>query len=272
MALDLKKLSVRLAPAIVFVPLFIYLVLKLSIFWFMGFTFLVLILGAIELANFSNKLKARFYTIPSILIIAAMIINTVTKTMLLSDLMTLGFVLILLWGFFVYTDTEKYKSSAGNTLLGTFYLGIPLVYQMQLKQLENGSGYLMTLYFMIWLGDSAAYLFGSLFGKHKLAPTISPNKTVEGAIFNIIFNVVGVYFANYLFLKSLGFFDILFIGLIAGSAGLIGDLVESLWKRCAGIKDSAELIPGHGGILDRLDSLVLSSPILYFYIIYFLEN
>jgi len=269
-ALNLKKLSIRLAPTILFVPLFIYLILKLSINWYIGFTFIVLIFGSIELANFAEKLSARFYTIPAITIIAAMLLNTVTKTAPLADIMTGGFVLILLWGFFVYTDTEKYKSSAAYTLLGTFYLGIPLVYQIQIKQFENGPALLMTLYFLVWLGDSAAYFFGSIFGKHKLAPTISPNKTIEGAVFNIIFNVVGVYLGNYLFLHSLTTFHIVIIGLTTGLAGLVGDLIESLWKRCAGIKDSANLIPGHGGILDRLDSLVLSSPILYFYIKYIL--
>ncbi len=270
MALDLKKLSVRLAPTVVFVPLFIYLILKLSVYWFMGFSFIVLILGAKELANFAEKLSARYYTTPSLLIIGAMIVNSVTNTIVLSDLMTAGFVLILLWGFFVYSDTEKYKSSAAYTFLGTFYLGIPLVYQMQIKQLDNGSAFLITLYFLIWLGDSAAYFFGSIFGKHKLAPSISPKKTIEGAVFNIIFNIIGVYLGNYLFIKSLSITHIVIIGLTAGLAGLVGDLIESLWKRCAGIKDSANLIPGHGGILDRLDSLVLSSPVLYFYIKYVL--
>lgn len=272
MALDLKKLSVRIAPAIVFIPVFIYLVLKLSIFWFLGFTLIILVLGTVELSNFSTKMESRFYTFPSVIIIGLMLFNSVYKFMPLSDIYSGGFVFILLWGFFVYTDIQKYKNSAAFTLLGTLYLGIPLESQLQIKLLPQGSEYLMTLYFLIWLGDSAAYFFGSILGKHKLAPTISPKKTVEGAIFNIIFNILGVYLGNYLFLHSLNHIHIIAIGIIVGSAGLVGDLIESIWKRGAGIKDSADLIPGHGGILDRLDSLVLSSPILFLYIKYIINN
>jgi len=119
---------------------------------------------------------------------------------------------------------------------------------------------------IIWICDSAAYYIGSAAGRHKLFPRVSPNKSWEGALAGFISAVIAgilfkIFFLNYLSLGSA-----VILGVIIGTIGQLGDLVESLLKRDAGVKDSSNIIPGHGGVLDRFDSLILVSPVIYLYI------
>lgn len=121
----------------------------------------------------------------------------------------------------------------------------------------------------IWICDSAAFFLGTAFGKHKLFPRVSPNKSWEGAIAGFIFAIITMITAKALLLNELTLIDSLIVGIIVGSIGQLGDLVESLFKRDAGVKDSSALIPGHGGILDRFDSLLLTAPAVYIYLFLF---
>jgi phosphatidate cytidylyltransferase len=118
----------------------------------------------------------------------------------------------------------------------------------------------------IWICDTAAYFGGLSMGKHKLFPRVSPNKSWEGAVWGFFGAVVTMIIAQKYFLPYLQFHQAIIIGMIIGIFGQIGDLVESLIKRDAGVKDSSNLIPGHGGVFDRFDSLIFVSPILYLYI------
>ena len=119
---------------------------------------------------------------------------------------------------------------------------------------------------MIWICDSAAYYGGRVVGRHKLFLRVSPNKTWEGAVFGFIFSIVTAIAAKYLVLDYLSIGSAIIIGFIVGVFGQVGDLVESLFKRDAGVKDSSNLIPGHGGVLDRFDSLLSVSPLVYLYL------
>lgn len=118
----------------------------------------------------------------------------------------------------------------------------------------------------IWLCDTAAFHVGKVFGKHKLFPRVSPNKTWEGAIAGFVFAVATFVAAQYLVLPYLPVAGAIVCGTIVGVFGQLGDLVESLLKRDAGVKDSSTLIPGHGGVLDRFDSLLFVSPLVYLYL------
>jgi phosphatidate cytidylyltransferase len=124
----------------------------------------------------------------------------------------------------------------------------------------------LSVFASIWLCDSVAYFAGRAFGKHKLFPRVSPNKTWEGAVAGFVAAIVGFVVCRELLLPYLLLRDAAVCGAIIGIFGQIGDLAESLLKRDAGVKDSSTLIPGHGGVLDRFDSLLFVSPLLFFYL------
>jgi len=134
-------------------------------------------------------------------------------------------------------------------------------------QIYRWGGYtVLSIFVAIWMCDSVAYFAGRAFGRHKLFPRVSPNKTWEGAIAGFVAAVAAFVVCRQLLLPYLALRDALVCGAIVGAFGQIGDLVESLLKRDAGVKDSSTLIPGHGGVLDRFDSLLFVAPLLFFYL------
>lgn len=132
-----------------------------------------------------------------------------------------------------------------------------------------GGRLLIVLWVSIWVCDTAAYFGGRAFGKHKLAPVISPNKTIEGGIFGLIFGIFSFVLLGGLLLPGLQPEYLWISGAVVGVLGQLGDLVESRFKRDAGVKDTSTILPGHGGFLDRFDSLIFVSPFLlgvYYYL------
>ena len=152
-------------------------------------------------------------------------------------------------------------------MFGSFLLirELPLIHNFEYS--EAGQ-WLIMLILVTWVCDTAAYMFGSYLGRHKLMPRISPNKSVEGSIFGFLFAVLAAYVCHIWFIDNLSSLDSMAIGAIVGSFGQFGDLFESMLKRDADIKDSSNLIPGHGGMMDRFDSLTISAPIMYLYLIF----
>ena len=127
------------------------------------------------------------------------------------------------------------------------------------------------LFAVTWFYDSFAYFIGSAFGKHKLFPNISPKKSLEGLIGGILFTIFIILgIKSFTSVIEFSYFHCIIISILLSVTGQIGDLFESIIKRYAGVKDSSNLIPGHGGILDKLDSLLFNAPILYYYLCLFL--
>jgi len=165
-------------------------------------------------------------------------------------------------------------SSQGITWLAGLSLGVGLGFQQKLFMYNDttltntGARLLLALYLIVWLGDALAYFVGSRFGKHKLATKISPKKTWEGAIGNIIGNIIGAFIIKFFVCTDWSPIDAAAVGVLLGVVGMLGDLVESTWKRSSGVKDSCFgiRIPGHGGVLDRVDSLIFAAPTLYAYV------
>ena len=153
------------------------------------------------------------------------------------------------------------------SLGGILYGGLPMVHMCWLHARPDGSGWrwICLLFLVVWCGDSAAYFGGRAFGKHKLYPVASPKKTVEGSVFGLLGSVGVALAARAWFHPSLTVADCLVLGAAGGALGQIGDLVESLWKRSAGVKDSGTFFPGHGGVLDRVDALLFAAPLFYWY-------
>jgi phosphatidate cytidylyltransferase len=175
-------------------------------------------------------------------------------------------------------DMSRSLGHIAVTIFGIMYVGWMGSHLVMLRQLPTtlglddaiGARLVFFAALVTWSSDTGAYLFGVSLGRHKLIPRISPNKTVEGAVGGLL----AAGFCGWLCAKGLTPFltplAATVIGLIAGVMAQLGDLVESMIKRDAGIKDSAELIPGHGGILDRFDSMLFTVPVLYYYFRFFI--
>jgi phosphatidate cytidylyltransferase len=168
-------------------------------------------------------------------------------------------------------DLEGTVPAAAASLLGAVYLGAlggSLAALRILAPPEQGAWRLALLLTIVMVSDSAAYFVGSAWGHLKLAPHISPHKTVEGALGGLLGGVVGALAVRYLGLPGLPLAHAVGLGVLVAGLGMVGDLDESLLKRWAGVKDSGTLFPGHGGMLDRLDSLLFGAPVLYYYFLY----
>ena len=166
---------------------------------------------------------------------------------------------------------EKAFTNWAWTMAGIFYIGWTLSYWIDLRLLDTGRDWVFCFISIIIANDIGAYFIGKKLGKHRMAPSISPHKTWEGAIGGLlcgilvalIFGVILALPKTYLHMISLGIFISIF--------AQIGDLVESLLKRNAGVKDASKLVPGHGGVLDRCDSLVLTAPV-FFHVVRYLHG
>jgi len=176
-----------------------------------------------------------------------------------------GIILIfsLLFLFRLRLITEVHHR-LGWIILGLVYLPFLLGHLIPLRLLPDGRQWIFLTLIAIMSCDSCAYFVGSKFGKRKLYPLVSPNKSVEGAIGGLVGSMLGVLLAKFSFLPEIGFFAAIAIGFLLGVMGQLGDLFESLLKRACKVKDSGSMIPGHGGIFDRLDSLLFAFPVIYY--------
>ncbi|RJQ45986.1 MAG: phosphatidate cytidylyltransferase [Nitrospiraceae bacterium] len=178
--------------------------------------------------------------------------------------------LLLLIRLLLIASPSGCMSHIGPVVTGYFYVAFFLSFQWLLRFGDNGLEYIFMLYISVWLADSMAYYIGSSVGRHKLYPSVSPNKTVEGAVGSLIGGMAGVFIVKTVFhLSVISTFSAVMTGIMFGVAALAGDLVESMLKRDAGVKDSGAFIPGHGGILDKIDGFLVSGPVLYFMTRYF---
>ncbi|SCM80425.1 Phosphatidate cytidylyltransferase [uncultured Sporomusa sp.] len=168
-------------------------------------------------------------------------------------------------------------TDAAFTVLGTLYISLPFAHllllrfaspheyiQTALGALSVGAAYLWLAFIGTWASDTLAYFVGSTLGRHKLCPAISPGKTYEGAIGGLIGSIAGVSIMGWV--SGLPLVHTLLLGLLVGFAAPLGDLAESALKRFAGVKDSGNVLPGHGGVLDRFDAIMFTVPVVYYYI------
>ena len=161
--------------------------------------------------------------------------------------------------------------SLGNSVIGQLYIAVPLALTIRLtlvvdpfsSMTQYNGLLLLAIFIFIWVNDTGAYLVGSRWGKRRLAPNISPKKSVEGSIGGLLLVLLSAVVLRLLLFPELSWLSILLIAAVVAIFGTIGDLFESSLKRQAGVKDSGKLIPGHGGILDRIDSLLLAVPAVY---------
>jgi phosphatidate cytidylyltransferase len=234
-------------------------------------------LGALEFYRLAALSEGRPLTIFGIVwtllfIVGAHFEITYEATYIAPSLLTLAVALPFIW--LSFRPKERDFVSWGWTLAGILYMGWMLSHYVSLRELDQGKGWVIFTIFSTFACDTAALFVGRAWGKHHLAPTISPGKTWEGAVGGFVATL-----ATAVALRAiLGLFDLLpsslsyaqtiILGALIGIFAQLGDLLESLLKRRAGVKDSGNLLPGHGGILDRIDSVIFTGVVVYYYAMY----
>lgn len=168
--------------------------------------------------------------------------------------------------FFLSGPMERRWKDVLLTLFGVVYVGATLSTVVSTRMLPNGEMLVLFLAVVTWASDTGAYYAGTLWGKHLLIPSISPKKTVEGVFGGLLAAVAAALLAQLWFVAQLSLWDVLALGILLTLSGLVGDLFESAIKRRQGVKDSGGILPGHGGMLDRLDSLLFTAPTFYYYV------
>lgn len=175
------------------------------------------------------------------------------------------FLAFAIYSLFSFKDIKNAASEAALLFFGVIYIPYLLGYLILLRSHPHGAKWILLIMFIVMSCDSAAYFVGCRFGKRKLYPEVSPKKSVEGSLGGLAGSLLGAVLAKLLFFAEISVGDALLAALIIGTLGQIGDLFESLIKRSCGVKDSGTIFPGHGGVLDRLDSILFAAPAAYYY-------
>lgn len=180
---------------------------------------------------------------------------------------TLGAALVSAWVVpLVSGPLNTAPTRAAHLLTGVAYAGVGLYALSALRCGPDGLGWMIAALTLTWANDTLAYFTGRFLGRHKLYPQVSPNKTWEGFLGGFIGSVGGLFVARAVYVHALTPTDCVVLGILGGVLGPLGDLCESMLKRAYGAKDSSHLIPGHGGVLDRVDALLFNGPLLYVYV------
>lgn len=245
------------------------------VIWLIGwgheyvFNAVIALVAVLAMLEFINLGKAKGYHIPLVLCVVVMLI--IMGAFVLEDLsVELGMfaALLLIPASYVFTKKpiEESLPSSAVAVLATTYVGLLGGSLIRLRHdFPEGWKLIFFLLLVVWLGDSGAYYVGKKFGKHKLSPVISPKKTVEGLFGGMAVSIITAIVIHFTFFPNFPLHHAIIAGVILSIAGVVGDLAESMWKRSAAVKDSGTLLPGHGGFLDRFDSILFTAPILYCY-------
>lgn len=255
----------RIISAIVFGAIF----LPVVIIGGMPVVLLAYLLASIALYELLKMRKLSIISVPGIISLLLLWIFLLPNQF--QDLLTIihftkiEFALLAVLLFLTYTVVTKNKFTFDDvafSILATLYVGIGFYYFIETR--EEGLIYIFFSLFIIWATDSGAYFIGRAVGKKKLWPEISPNKTIEGSVGGVFCAlIVAILFLLFTNIEA-SFFQLLIITIILSVFGQIGDLVESALKRHYDVKDSGNIMPGHGGILDRFDSLLFVWPLIHF--------
>lgn len=184
---------------------------------------------------------------------------------LLTAILSFAVMAILMLNLLRIDDQGLEMIRVGKVMLGIMYIPLLMSHFILIRQTSSGVLWIFFILVLAFSGDIAAYYIGRAMGKKKLLPKVSPGKTVEGAIGLVVGSVAGCLLFRQLFFPLLSVPHAVILGLVGSIAGQLGDLCESALKRAAGVKDSGVILPGHGGILDRLDCLMFITPFVYYY-------
>jgi phosphatidate cytidylyltransferase len=182
------------------------------------------------------------------------------------------FLVFALLYLFRIRDIVDAAREVAYALLAFIYIPFMLMHLVTLRQTQYGVQWLLVMMLIVMTNDSAAYYTGCSFGKNRLYPLVSPKKSVEGALGGLLGSICGTLLAKSTFFPQLSFVDAIVTALVIGILGQAGDLFESMLKRSFGVKDSGTIFPGHGGVLDRLDSILFAAPATCYYALFFFKG
>jgi phosphatidate cytidylyltransferase len=265
----------RVLTAAVVLPFLIASILIPWLKWlFVGMAGAAMALGLFEFYVLSKRLQIKPDTSAGFLGAIAIFVVSLFFGDLAENLLLTQLVLVVLTAGVLIAaalrgaNFEKMIASAGATLLGVLYIALlgSHLLSIRLGFTQLLSAHLLSFFFLILMGaDAGAYYTGRAIGKHKLAPKISPGKTWEGVFGGVVAALAMAALSHYWFFRELPLKWALPLALVMTVVGILGDLTESALKRGAGAKDAANILPGHGGILDRLDSLLFNAPLIYYF-------
>ena len=259
----------RIITALIGIPILLYLILYAPVIAFIIVAFLAMLLCLYEFFTLSSVQKIPLLAATGYIFGSLIFLSFYFRTVNLPLIFPVGALLCLAAALLSRINFDRALPATASALFGAWYVGGLLGYVIAIRLIEPsgkvGASLLIMLFVIIWAGDSFAYFIGKKFGRHSLS-VVSPNKTIEGSIGGLIFSMISAVLVKFLLLPELSVIHAIVLGGIVGVMGQIGDLAESLLKRSANVKDSGSILPGHGGMLDRLDSLLFGAPAMYYYV------
>lgn len=267
----MSNLVARLLTAVVVVPVLLY-----ALFWapWWAFFSIVVAASAVSAMELSGMTLAGYRGLQVWSVIAALGVFAVFYFAPSSLAVTSAVLGVIALGFLLALSSPDPIESAGNRMgwlvVTPLYAGGMLSAIAQLHRLDHGGAWVSLAMMLAWFGDTGGYFAGRAFGKHKLYPKVSPKKTIEGAVGGAAASIGAALLAHFWFLPDLPLGHGIALGLIASVVGQAGDLTISLIKRSTGFKDSGFIVPGHGGLLDRIDALVMTGLATWTYAVWFL--
>ncbi len=265
----------RILTSLVAIPILVYVVNFAPVGVCVSVIFVAMLLALSEYFVFTEARGSGAHSWIGYALASAILLSFYFTDTPIELLFPLCSALVLMAALFSRRDPAGAIESTAFTVFGAWYLGGLMGYMVAVRMIgsggEMGSDLLMMLLIVVWAGDTFAYVFGRWIGKRRLS-AISPNKTWEGAIAGFVFSILAAIGCHFVFVRQLTLTHAVILGALIGVAGQIGDLCESLLKRSANIKDSGSILPGHGGMLDRIDSLLFGAPTIYYYFYFFLRS
>lgn len=271
MSAKFGDLRARLLTALVAIPLILGLLLYAPPLWTVVAVGIAVVIGLFEFYALLAARGLQPLRVTGLLLTAFIFLEATHPGWAGPALWPLAVLLLLTSTLRRANDLAQTVPAAAGTFMGATYLGAlggTLAGLRVMEPVEQGGYRVLLLIFIVMMSDVCAYFSGHLAGRHRLAPLISPGKTVEGAIGGLFGGALGAWLVSSAALPGVSLTLILLLGVAVAGMGIVGDLLESLLKRWAGIKDSGTLFPGHGGMLDRLDSLLFGAPVLYYFYLY----
>ena len=270
-------LTKRILVALVAIPALLALT-----FWpwtlpFKAFTALGLGLGLLEYLNLADAHRLKTLRVEGLVSLSLLLLPWMVPPLMPwggRDAFCLGLFLLTLSFLWSKRPLKEMVVSVSVTFFGAAYFGVLGHYFFRLRELPQGAWHLLWLYIATWAYDTGGYFAGRWWGKHRFAPLASPKKSIEGCVGGVLLVLAALFLLG----RGMAYFssaprytlgDVLALSVLLSLFGQLGDLVESLIKRSLSAKDSGSLLPGHGGVFDRIDSLLFNAPILFYYLVIF---